>query len=180
MKCFQCSKGKLVKKLAPVSGSLRGEPYSVHVESLVCTACGDISLTETQASAYNIALADAYRSAHGLLTTTEIRAARERLGLTQQTLADRLKVGIASVKRWEAGAVQDESSDQLIRLRTDIDVARINLRDLESRLLSSENRGPVVLPVRPASSVKWNAELSQRTHSKKKQTKSSCEHQYAA
>jgi transcriptional regulator with XRE-family HTH domain len=70
--------------------------------------------------------------AHGLLTTSEIKAARKRLRLTQQQFADRLKAGIASVKRWELGAIQDESSDLLIRLSTDLGAARRNVRELNA------------------------------------------------
>ncbi len=134
MKCFQCSKGKLASKLSPVPGTLRGQQFIVQIEALVCNSCGDISLNEAQSTAFHIALADAYRVAHGLLTTPQIRAARENLGLSQQQFAARLKVGIASVKRWEAGAIQDPSSDRLIRLSTDLETARAHLRQLESTL----------------------------------------------
>jgi transcriptional regulator with XRE-family HTH domain len=51
--------------------------------------------------------------------------------LSQRAFARFLKVGVASVKRWESGLIQDEAHDQLIRLRTDLRVARRNTRELE-------------------------------------------------
>ncbi|MCG3132080.1 MAG: hypothetical protein FLDDKLPJ_02890 [Phycisphaerae bacterium] len=53
----------------------------------------------------------------GLLTPPEIRAHRERLRLTQQELADLLRLGGNSLSRWESGAVyQSRSLDTLLRI----------------------------------------------------------------
>lgn len=53
----------------------------------------------------------------GLLTPPEIRAHRERLDLTQQELADLLRLGGNSLSRWESGAVyQSRSLDTLLRV----------------------------------------------------------------
>lgn len=131
MKCMNCGKGKMTERTAAVTGDVRGEKYTVEVEGQVCPKCGFVVFNEVQADAYTIASADAYRKAHSLLTTAEMKAARRRLGLSQKQFADRLRVGIASVKRWEAGAIQDESSDKLIRLCTDPKEARANLREIE-------------------------------------------------
>jgi transcriptional regulator with XRE-family HTH domain len=50
------------------------------------------------------------------LTPQEIKAIRKAGGLTQAEFAKRLKVGIASIKRWELGLViQNESADESIR-----------------------------------------------------------------
>ena len=58
-------------------------------------------------------VADAYRRDHGLYTSEEIKDIRGKL--TQQRFADALGVGVASVKRWELGLVQDKGNDKLIR-----------------------------------------------------------------
>ncbi len=53
----------------------------------------------------------------GLLTPDEIRAGRERLGLTQQELQDLLGLGGNSLSRWENGHVyQSRSMNTLLRL----------------------------------------------------------------
>ena len=63
--------------------------------------------------------ADKYRTQHGLLTSEEIRARRNQLGMTQEAFARYLNVGIASVKaRESAGQIE------LTRLKSDL--ARAN------------------------------------------------------
>jgi len=64
-------------------------------------------------------LSDKYRAAHGLLTSVDIRDRRNRLGMTQLEFAKYLGVGIASVKRWEMGKIQDARSNALIIEKTD-------------------------------------------------------------
>lgn len=131
MKCGNCGKGRMVTRQTSVESTMRGESYTITVTGEVCNKCGFVVFTEQQADLYTLASADAYRKAHGLLTNAELKAARRRLGMTQQQFADRLRVGIASVKRWELGAIQDESSDQLIRLSTDLQAAQDNLRQIK-------------------------------------------------
>jgi DNA-binding transcriptional regulator YiaG len=58
-------------------------------------------------------ISDAYRRAHKLLTSDQIRGIRG--GLSQLRFAQEIGAGPASVKRWELGLVQDRSSDKLIR-----------------------------------------------------------------
>ena len=53
--------------------------------------------------------------------------------MSQRAFAKFLRVGEASVKRWEAGLIQDEANDQLIRLRTNLEAARRNVSELEQR-----------------------------------------------
>lgn len=134
MKCFVCEVGTLRVRPAVVNAQVRGETFPVEIEAEVCNHCGEVVMDDIQADAYALASADAYRRAHGLLTTAELKAARQRLGLSQRTFAERLGVGVNSVKRWEAGAIQDPSSDRLIRLSTGLETARAHLRQLESTL----------------------------------------------
>lgn len=79
---------------------------------LRCDACG-----ETYAGA------DAEDAQHeavchhlGRLSPREIRALRDRLGITQARLAELTKIGIASIKRWETGNhIQNASLDARLR-----------------------------------------------------------------
>lgn len=155
MKCFVCETGRLRVQSAFVEANVRGESFRVQVEAEVCDHCGETVLTDAQADAYSVASADAYRRAHGLLTTDKLKAARKRLGLSQRAFACRLGVGVNSVKRWEAGAIQDESSDRLIRLCTDVEAARANLRGLESALSIESRLGPVPVTVQPETRSDW-------------------------
>jgi putative zinc finger/helix-turn-helix YgiT family protein len=133
MKCFRCGKGKMILQTAEVTGEVRGETLTVRCECMMCDRCGFQALSEEQSNAYAIKSADVYRRRHKLLTSKALKAIRRRLGLSQQRFAAFLKVGVASVKRWETGLVQDESHDQLIRLRTDLSLAKRNVQEIETR-----------------------------------------------
>lgn len=53
----------------------------------------------------------------GVLSPKEVRAIRERFGMTQSEFAKVTRFGLASVKRWETGArIQNQSSDRFLRL----------------------------------------------------------------
>ena len=134
MKCFKCAKGKMMPAIANMTARVRGEEILVRTEAMVCNLCEFHVMTDAQSDAYTIASADAYRTKHGLLTTKELKQAREILRMTFRTFAKYLKVSEASPKRWEAGLVQDRAMDELIRLKSDLATARENLTRLEAQL----------------------------------------------
>jgi putative zinc finger/helix-turn-helix YgiT family protein len=134
MKCFKCDKGKMMPGIADVTATVRGKEIAVRTEAMVCNRCGFHVMTDAQSDGYTIARADAYRTKHGLLTTKELKQIRERLGMSFRNFAKYLKVSEASPKRWEAGLVQDEAMDELIRLKSDPATARENVTQLEARL----------------------------------------------
>ena len=45
-----------------------------------------------------------------------------------------LRVSEASPKRWEAGLVQDDAMDELIRIKADLAAARKNVKQLQARI----------------------------------------------
>ena len=134
MKCFQCAKGKMAPAIAEMTAKVRGEETSIRTEAMVCKRCGFQVMTEAQSSAYSIASADAYRVKHGLLTTKELKKIRANLRMSFRAFAKYLKVSEASPKRWEAGLVQDQAMDELIRLKSDLSAARHNTAQLEAHL----------------------------------------------
>jgi len=134
VKCFNCGRGRMTKRIATVPGDVRGEGVTIDAEASVCDRCGFQVMDDAQSAAYGIAVADAYRHKLGLLTSQDLKAIRRRLAMSQIQFAAFLKVGQASVKRWEAGLIQDEAMDELIRLKTSVEAAWENLREIESRL----------------------------------------------
>ena len=140
MNCKKCGKSNLEKRTAAVPGQLRGERFAVTMPALVCPKCRYVTVDGADLAEYMRRVADAYRSKHGLLTSEEIRSRRLRLDMSQAKFADYLGVGVASLKRWEMGKVQDGSSDKLIRLRSDEDEASRNLdriRDIRPPFLGA-------------------------------------------
>ncbi len=131
MNCVNCGKANLKRQKTRLAGEVRGERFLVSMEGLVCPKCSYRTVEGVDLPDYMRLVADAYRSKHGLLTSREIRSRRQQLGMSQAEFADYLGVGVASLKRWEMGRVQDVSSDELIKLRTDERAAVKNLERLQ-------------------------------------------------
>lgn len=118
MNCFACNEGTLKLGTGVVTREFKGRTYSVKVEGDVCSSCGYTIIEGSEAPKVMRQLADLYREDEKLLTSVEIQSRRSKLRMTQQEFADYLKVGVASVKRWEYGQVQERAMDELIRLKT--------------------------------------------------------------
>jgi putative zinc finger/helix-turn-helix YgiT family protein len=117
MKTIKCPKGHgpMELKLLAKSKTFKGVDVDYTAEVFVCPACGLEAATVEAAGRVQRTLADAYRAKVGLLTGLEIRDLRESQGFTQVQLAERMNVGIASIKRWETGMIQSKSMDQALR-----------------------------------------------------------------
>ena len=97
-----------------------GRTYHVAIPDLAllkCTACGNRILPEEA----DERVSAEFRRAAGFLAPEEIRAGRNRLGLTQKSLADQLGVAEATLSRWETGAqIQQRAFDRLLRAYFDL------------------------------------------------------------
>jgi putative zinc finger/helix-turn-helix YgiT family protein len=132
MNCIKCRKTELVEQRADVPADVKGESVLVkEFPVLVCGECGYKTIRGHQMQEFMRIAADVYRQKHVLLTSVEIRERRERLGHSQEEFANYLEVGIASIKRWELGYVQDRAMDRLIRLSTDLAEAYGNYKRIE-------------------------------------------------
>ena len=76
MNCFVCDEGTLQHRLADVEGKVKGEKFVVRTNALVCDACGHVAVEGADMSEFMRSLADAYRRAHNLLTSEEIKHIR--------------------------------------------------------------------------------------------------------
>ena len=94
----------------------RNKNLAVPVEQYVCSECGTEAGTIKQTAAIQKSVADAFRKSVGLLTGKEIVEGRKKLKLSQEDLARKMSVGIASIKRWEVGSIQSKSMDQALRI----------------------------------------------------------------
>jgi putative zinc finger/helix-turn-helix YgiT family protein len=119
MICFKCNSEAFDVCEANVRQVFRGEQFDVKAHVSVCKSCGWQTLGVGQADALRKKTVEEYRRKHGLLTSTEIKARREMLGMSQQAFAKFIDVSVASVKRWETGFVQEPVYDRLIRAKCD-------------------------------------------------------------
>nr|NJM02682.1 type II toxin-antitoxin system MqsA family antitoxin [Desulfobacula sp.] len=114
---MNCPKGhgamkqKEIEKIIP----FKGLDIAVIEEDYVCPECGLAAGTVESAGKIQQAIAEAYRKKTGLLSGGEIKMLRQNKGMTQEDLAAVMDVGIASIKRWETGAIQSRSMDRVLR-----------------------------------------------------------------
>ena len=102
--------------------SVNGEEVRVpDVNHSHCPKCGEVVLRHDQARDIRERAIEQYRRQQGLLSAREIRAIRERFGLTQGDLARLLRLGGNTISRWESGrTVQTAALDILLRLIRDL------------------------------------------------------------
>jgi HTH-type transcriptional regulator/antitoxin MqsA len=87
------------------------------LEGYECPQCGADPIFEDQIRRNHARIADAKRKADGLLTGSEIKALRERLGLTQKAAADLFGGGANAFSKYERGDVaQSVPMDRLLRM----------------------------------------------------------------
>lgn len=118
--CPNCEQLKLVEPVCENrSISVKGESFSVSVHLWKCLDCHQEfddpeKLCDELDDAYR-----QYRVKHGLLQPEEIKKLRESLTLTQQELALLLGWSPATICRYENGALQEKSHDQMLQVLKD-------------------------------------------------------------
>ena len=119
--CPECGK-PLRARQATLKYPVNGEEIAVErCEHSKCAACGEIVLRLDQARMLRERAHASYRARHELLSAGEIRALRERFGMTQVEFAAVLRLGANTLSRWEAGRnVQSAAMDMLLRLIRDV------------------------------------------------------------
>jgi putative zinc finger/helix-turn-helix YgiT family protein len=118
--CTNCEREteaeRIVKKEIFV---VRGETISLDIEYIKCKECGDEVLNpELSPDPFELAYKE-YRHKHSLLQPEEISTWRKANHLNQNELAKLIGIGIATLNRYENGALQNESHEKLLRLVMD-------------------------------------------------------------
>jgi putative zinc finger/helix-turn-helix YgiT family protein len=110
------------KQCGTVASSVNGEAIRVpNIPHLRCPKCGEGMFTLDELRTLTLGAFEIYRRKHRLLGAEQVRAIRERHGLTQAALARLLRLGANTVSRWEAGRnVQTAAMDVLLRLIRDV------------------------------------------------------------
>ena len=96
--------------------NVRGELIPVQVEFYRCQVCAEEfensqSAIDPYAAAYR-----EYRARKGMLQPEEIREFRTKHGLTQKEFSKLLGIGIATLNRYENGALQREAHNRIMEL----------------------------------------------------------------
>jgi putative zinc finger/helix-turn-helix YgiT family protein len=127
--CPSCGEGGAVTRYEaetfPYGSGADQVTLTAMVPVIHCDACGG---DFTDGAAEDIRHAEICRHL-GRLSPSEIKNIRLQYGLSQSEWAQRTKLGIASVKRWESGnLIQNEAMDCYLRLLTNpLNLARVAL-----------------------------------------------------
>jgi putative zinc finger/helix-turn-helix YgiT family protein len=115
--CSNCEKEtelELVTKEEVIR--IRNTPIKIEVQYSRCPRCGDeVFDPNLNVDPFDLAYRE-YRKRHGFLQPEEIRDWRKANRLTQSESAKLLGMGIATISRYENGALQDPSHENLLRL----------------------------------------------------------------
>jgi putative zinc finger/helix-turn-helix YgiT family protein len=126
MKCLNCDNDKFEVRNTRFTPEIKGEEVEVIVPAFICSKCQNSLMDGDQMNVFRRKASDKYRQTHHLLTAEEIIKFRTMLGMSQAAFANYLKVGEASIKRWETYYVQDVVQDDHIRLKCDEAYAEFN------------------------------------------------------
>ena len=114
--CGHGGDGALVRKRVThrwQEGVHEKRQYSAELDVIACTKCGAEVVDEYA----RLQQHEVWCKENGLLGPRAIRDLRDRLKLSQEDFAKLLRLGSASVRRWERGVtVQNASLDSLMRL----------------------------------------------------------------
>lgn len=130
-RCPECGKQEVHAAQVAYTAEIKhdGRLCTVEIPDLSvprCDACGEL-VFDTRADEQ---VARALRDQLGLLSAEQIRANRERIGLSQRQLADRLGVAVETISRWETGALtQSRAMDRYLRVYFGVPAVRIALED---------------------------------------------------
>lgn len=93
---------------------VKGEPITISTTVRVCAKCGEEVYDRELDSASLLKAYEVYRSLHGLINPADIKAMREKYGLTQRGLSNLLGMGEITIHRYESGSIPDEVHNQLL------------------------------------------------------------------
>lgn len=115
---------------------VRGELIPVELAFLRCSECGE-EFRDASSSQDPLEVAyREYRRRHDMVQPESLRALRARYDLTQRQLADLLGWGVATVSRYENGALQDDAHDRMLKLAME----PVNLLKLVARISDGMSR----------------------------------------
>lgn len=122
---------KKIKEVYPVKGE------NIEVESCVSVCCNcNNEIWNEEVDSQNIKNAfDLYRLRHGLLSSQQIKAIRDKYEISQSTFARALGLGEKTITRYERGSLQDRAHNGLIALADKPDAFRY-LIEINKELLT--------------------------------------------
>ncbi len=118
-----------------------GVGFTAHITSYTCNACGE-ELADPAVPEMMTPIWDAYRAAAGTLAPADVKAIRERAGLSQAAFATLLGMSPATMNLIEKGSPIKVKEDNLLRLCALPGAVRMLLRIRGNRLRPRQRPKP--------------------------------------
>lgn len=117
-KCPICGAGGLKKTVGTETFEYKGQEISIpDYMTYVCPGCQEAIVDPETLKKSGKLLKDFQRKVDGLLTGQQIKEIRNKLGLTQEQMAEIVGGGLKSFARYESGQVcQSKGMDNLLRI----------------------------------------------------------------
>lgn len=96
--------------------AIKNTNIEAEITILTCQHCGEEVYDKDTEVSNDIILFDAYKKKQNLLTSKEVINIREKYGLSQATFSKIMGFGLKTITRYENGAIQDNTHDNLLRL----------------------------------------------------------------
>ncbi|HHI93159.1 MAG TPA: type II toxin-antitoxin system MqsA family antitoxin [Gammaproteobacteria bacterium] len=161
--CPICGEGHLQPRIGRSPVEYKGQTSEVEFHSSVCDACESEQLDAAQLRANKRAMVAFKKQVDGLLSGAEVRALREKLGLSQADAAKVFGGGPVAFSKYESDDVaQSEAMDKLLRLAAEIPAAfevlthRVDDGSVATSMEWEEVRG-------------WSVEISSESSTKRPQ-----------
>lgn len=121
--CEYCNEMRVTTpKVTEITHMIKGEEISVTVNVPLCSECRcELSDLDVEEYHHDLALKE-YRRRKGLLHTNQIKAIREKYGLSQRAFARALGFAEPTINRYELGALQDTIHNNILVLVNDSSV----------------------------------------------------------
>ncbi len=140
--CEKITEVEFVRTTEPFK--VRGEEVNVDVEYYKCLECGgEFTPPHSGADPLDTAYRE-YRKRHSMLQPGEIRERRERYGLTQQEMSRLLGWGLATLSRYENGALQDDAHEKAFRRAVEPHNLLKSLEETPDAISSDDKRERII------------------------------------
>ena len=120
--CPFCEKECNIESIETVEEiKVRGEAFEVETHYLKCRVCENtFDAPSSDHDPLELAYRE-YRKRHGMMQPEDIKAFRKKYGLSQGELSSILGWGIATLNRYENGALQSQAHEKILRLAMEPD-----------------------------------------------------------
>jgi len=118
VRCPLCGKGTLVKEVRELAYTYRGKTTTIRQRGRYCAVCKEVIFATPESESY-IKAVKAFRAQVNadLLSPSEVRRIRKRLGLIQHRASEIFGGGARAFLQYERGETrQDKATDKLLRL----------------------------------------------------------------